>query len=80
MPSAIPAAFRRKNWRRVIAALISGVNESLILCLTFCYCFVIASSRFRIMLANVVHAASSRGAKLVSAFFSPIDSSLLAFA
>jgi len=82
MPIAIPTVFRWKNRRRVIAvaALISGVNESLILCLAFGYSAVIVSSRLRIMLANVVHAATSRESKLESILDSPIDSSLLAWA
>ena len=76
---AIPAVLRRKNCRRVIAAPISGVTLSLIPCLAFRYCFVIVSSRFRIMLETVVHAASSRGGTFESTFDSPTDNSFFAF-
>ena len=51
-PTPMPRAVRPKNWRRVQSRVpIESCVHSL----------VIVSSRFRIMLATVVYAASSRG-------------------
>src|SRR5262249_15917366 len=68
-PEKLAGRHRRVNLR----------SQSFIHGWPFCYCFVIVSSRLRIMLATVVHAASSRGSRFASAFDSPTESNFAAF-